>query len=106
MVTGRVAAFFAGAMVLASALPGVAQDRREYDPRIEKWAAERISGKLGELRGSFALDEGVDAATVHDAFSKPPPKPKRLSPIFVLPKRASEQLPPIVMRIRSRSADS
>lgn len=86
----------AAALMLAAAGGTAAQDRREYDPKIEKWAAARVSARLGELRGSFAPEARVEAETVHDAYAQPPERPKRLSPIFVLPQRG-EQLPPIVM---------
>lgn len=95
MGAGKGAAL-AAALLLAGVLNATAQDRREFDAKIEKWAARQISGRLGDLRGSFALDQHVDAATVHNAFSQPAPKPKRLSPIYRLP-QVGEPLPPIVM---------
>lgn len=102
-----MAAFFiillTGAIALGAAGHAVAQDRREYDPKIEKWVARKVSAQLGELRGSLAADESVGEATVHDAYAKAREKPKRQSPIFVLPGPAGEPLPPIVMDETART---
>jgi hypothetical protein len=105
MVTGKWA-ILAGVLALASAVPAAAQDRRQYDPQVEKWAAAQVSARLGELRGTFRLREHVDAVTAHDVHSRPPARPRLLSPIFVLPQRAGDQLPPIVMRVRTGEAAS
>lgn len=86
-----------GTIALGASGHALAQDRREFDPKIEKWVARRVSAQLGELRGSLAADESVRAATVHEAYRKAREKPKRLSPIFVLPGGEGEALPPIVM---------
>ena len=103
MVTTETA-ILAAAIALAAAWPVAAQERRDHDPMIEKWAAEKVSAQLGELRGSMALDRKVGEATVHEVFSRARERPKARTRIFVLPRRGGDPLPPIVMRKTLRPA--
>jgi hypothetical protein len=93
---GLVLPALASALLLASALQAPAQEHRRYDAKIEKWVAKKISGKLGELRGTFALKEDLDAITVHETWSRPASPAKLPSPIYQIP-RFGGPLPPIVM---------
>ena len=79
----------------SAATAAMADDWPDHDRRIEKWVAEQISGKLGELRGSFDHQEDIDAVIVHTVPKTPKPRPKPASRIFILPK-ATRTLPPIV----------
>jgi hypothetical protein len=94
-------AVFTAAFLLTCTTAALAQDRREFDRKIEVWAARQVSGKLGELRGPFASDTSIGFVTVHEALSQPPPEPPPAPPPLEEPTVASPPagptLPPIVM---------
>jgi len=84
-----------------------AQERRTFDAKIEKWVAQRIAPRLGQLRGGFAPDQSLAEATVHEAYSRPAPQPEAAKPVSapqagplpvdsapaLLPRRAAPALP-------------
>ena len=83
------------AAIVPSSIAGAAEDWPDHDHRIEKWTAERLSGKLGSLRGGFDHRERVDAVIVRSVPEKPEPRKKPATRIFILP-TTGETLPPIV----------
>lgn len=94
-------AAFAAAIALATAplsaiTQAAAEDWPDHDRRIEQWAAQKISAKLGDLRGTFGHEMDLASATVHESFDQPKPLKKPSSRIFVLPKKPGEALPPLV----------
>jgi len=46
------------AMALGLNAAGAAEDRPDYDRKIEEAAIEQLQSKLGEFRGPFGLDPG------------------------------------------------
>ena len=94
-------AAFAAAIALATGplsaiTQAAAEDWPDHDRRIEQWAAQKISAKLGDLRGTFGHEMDLASATVHESFDQPKPLKKPSSRIFVLPKKPGEALPPLV----------
>ncbi len=75
--------------------PAKADDWPDHDRRIEQWAAQRISGKLGELRGSFGDRASLDAIIGREQVAAPKRKIEPLPRIFVRP-TTTPKLPPVV----------
>ena len=82
-----------GSLTIAGS--ATAQSWPDHDRKIEQWAARQVSGKLGDLRGSFGHETEIVKETVHESYARPKQRPKPATRIFVLP-RAGEALPPVV----------